>query len=311
MIFQRTLKQPTTATGVGLHTGQKVNLTLRPAPVDTGIVFRRVDLDPPVELPARASLVQDTRLSSCLMVGQVRVSTVEHLMAALAGLGIDNCAIDIDAAEVPIMDGSSAPFVYLIQNAGILKQDAPKRYLRILKPVEVMQPDKRAALRPHEGFTMDFTIDFQHPSLSASDCRIEVDFGQTSFAEGVARARTFCFTRDVEAMHKAGLALGGHLGNAIVLDEFRVLNAEGLRFSDELVKHKLLDALGDLYLLGHPIIGAYTASKSGHALNNQLCRALLAQPDAYEIVSFDEQDPRLPHAYKRIEALFVPTAQLS
>ncbi len=302
MISQRTLKQIARTTGIGLHTGQKVNLTLRPAAPDTGIVFRRVDLEVPVDLPALAQYVQDTRLSSCLIVGDVRVSTVEHFMAALAGLGIDNCIIDIDAAEVPIMDGSSAPFVYLIQSAGIEVQKAAKKYLRILKSVEIAQGDKRAQLFPHDGFTMDFTIEFEHPSLDDSNCRVEVDFGQTSFADGVARARTFCFTRDVEAMHKAGLALGGNLGNAIVLDEFRVLNAEGLRFADELVKHKLLDALGDLYLLGAPIIGAYVASKSGHALNNQLCRALMAQADAWEMVTFDETNAQAPRAYQRLES---------
>ncbi len=299
MIAQRTLKQIVRTTGVGLHTAHKVNLTLRPAAVDTGIVFRRVDLSPPVDLPAKAEIVRDTRLSSCLIVDEARVSTVEHFMAALAGLGIDNCLIDIDADEVPIMDGSSAPFVYLLQSAGIEVQAAPKRYVQILKPVEIVQGDKRATLTPHDGFTMDFTIEFDHPALIEEDCRVSVDFGETSFAEGIARARTFCFTRDVEAMHKAGLALGGNLGNAIVLDEFRVLNAEGLRFSDELVKHKLLDALGDLYLLGHPIIGAYTAVKSGHALNNQLCRALMAQADAWQLVSFDgDAAAQSPRAYQ-------------
>jgi UDP-3-O-[3-hydroxymyristoyl] N-acetylglucosamine deacetylase len=300
MIAQRTLKKIVHTTGVGLHTGQKVNLTLRPAAPDTGIVFRRIDLDIPIDLPARADAVRDTRLSSCLIVGDVRVSTVEHFMAALAGLGIDNCVIDIDAAEVPIMDGSAAPFVFLIQSAGIEAQAVPKKYLRMIETVEVVQGDKRAALSPHDGFTMDFTIDFEHPTLSEADCRVNVDFGETSFAEGVARARTFCFTKDVEAMHKAGLALGGNLGNAIVLDEFRVLNAEGLRFSDELVKHKLLDALGDLYLLGHPVIGAYTAMKSGHALNNALCRAVLAQPQAWALVNYAEASAHLPRAYQRI-----------
>jgi UDP-3-O-[3-hydroxymyristoyl] N-acetylglucosamine deacetylase len=303
MIAQRTIKTSTRTTGVGLHTGQKVNLTLHPAEPNTGIVFGRVDLPTPVDLPARADIIQDTRLSSCLVIDGVRVSTVEHFMAALAGLGIDNCIIDIDAAEVPIMDGSAAPFVYLVQAAGIVNQDAPKKYLRVKEKVEVVAGDKRAALAPHDGFTMDFTIDFSHPTLPESECRIEVDFGETSFAEGVARARTFCFTRDVEAMHKAGLALGGNLSNAIVLDEFRVLNAEGLRFSDELVKHKLLDALGDLYLLGAPIIGAYTAFKSGHALNNQLCRALVAKSEAFEWVTFDEAKHALPRAYQRIDAL--------
>jgi UDP-3-O-[3-hydroxymyristoyl] N-acetylglucosamine deacetylase len=298
MIFQRTLKQIVRTTGVGLHTGHKVNLTLHPAAPNTGIVFRRIDLPQPVELPARADIVLDTRLSSCLIVDKVRVSTVEHFMAALAGVGVDNCMIDIDADEVPIMDGSSAPFVYLIQIAGIENQSAPRRYIRIKERVEIVQGDKRASLSPHEGFTMQFSIEFDHPTLDPSNSDVAVDFGETTFAQGVARARTFCFTRDVEAMHKAGLALGGNLGNAIVMDEFRVLNEEGLRFDNELAKHKLLDALGDLFLLGHPIIGAYEAVKSGHALNNQLCRALLAKPEAWEMVSFDEsQRASLPSAY--------------
>jgi UDP-3-O-[3-hydroxymyristoyl] N-acetylglucosamine deacetylase len=298
MIYQRTLKQIVRTTGVGLHTGHKVNLTLHPAAPDTGIVFRRVDANPPVELPAKAEIVLDTRLSSCLVVGDVRVSTVEHFMAALAGMSVDNCTIDIDADEVPIMDGSSAPFVYLIQSAGIETQTAPRQYLRIKERVEIVQGDKRASLSPHEGFTMQFGIEFDHPTLDDSNSDVAVDFGNTTFAQGVARARTFCFTRDVEAMHKAGLALGGNLGNAIVLDEFRVLNEDGLRFNDELVKHKLLDALGDLYLLGHPIIGAYEATKSGHALNNQLCRQLLANPAAWELVTFsDAQRSAVPRAY--------------
>jgi UDP-3-O-[3-hydroxymyristoyl] N-acetylglucosamine deacetylase len=298
MIFQRTLKQVVRTTGVGLHTGHKVNLTLHPAAPNTGIVFRRIDLPQPVELPARADIVLDTRLSSCLVVDNVRVSTVEHFMAALAGVGVDNCMIDIDADEVPIMDGSSAPFVYLIKSAGIENQAAPRRYIRIKERVEIVQGDKRASLSPHDGFTMQFSIEFDHPTLDASNSDVAVDFGETTFAQGVARARTFCFTRDVEAMHKAGLALGGNLGNAIVMDEFRVLNEEGLRFDNELAKHKLLDALGDLYLLGHPIIGAYEAVKSGHALNNQLCRALLAKPESWEMVSFDEsQRASLPSAY--------------
>lgn len=298
MIFQRTLKQVVRTTGVGLHTGHKVNLTLHPSAPNTGIVFRRIDLPQPVELPARADIVLDTRLSSCLVVDNVRVSTVEHFMAALAGVGVDNCMIDIDADEVPIMDGSSAPFVYLIKSAGIENQAAPRRYIRIKERVEIVHGDKRASLSPHNGFTMQFGIEFDHPQLDASNSDVAVDFGQTTFAQDVARARTFCFTRDVEAMHKAGLALGGNLGNAIVMDEFRVLNEEGLRFDNELAKHKLLDALGDLYLLGHPIIGAYEAVKSGHALNNQLCRALLAKPESWEMVSFDEsQRASLPSAY--------------
>ncbi len=300
MIFQRTLKQIVRTTGVGLHTGHKVNLTLHPAAPDSGIVFRRVDLPQPVSLPARAEVVLDTRLSSCLVVGDARVSTVEHFMAALAGLGVDNCLIDIDADEVPIMDGSSAPFVYLIQSAGIENQAALRQYIRIKERVEIVQGDKRASLAPHDGFTMQFSIEFDHPMLDDSNTDVVVDFGQTTFAQGVARARTFCFTRDVEAMHKAGLALGGNLGNAIVMDEFRVLNEEGLRFENELAKHKLLDALGDLYLLGHPIIGAYEAVKSGHALNNQLCRALLANQAAWELVSFtDAERGGLPAAYTR------------
>jgi UDP-3-O-[3-hydroxymyristoyl] N-acetylglucosamine deacetylase len=286
MLKQRTLKSLVKTTGVGLHTGARVDLTLRPAAVDTGIVFQRVDLAVPVSIPADARNVGDTRLSTSLALDGARVSTVEHLMSALAGLGIDNLYVDVAGPELPIMDGSAGPFVFLLQSAGIEEQAAPKRYLRILSTIEVVDGDKSARFDPHHGFVLDFTVDFPHPVFGAESRRVVIDFAEHSYTKEVSRARTFAFMQDVEAMRSAGLALGGSLQNAIVLDETRVLNSEGLRYDNEFAKHKVLDAIGDLYLLGHPLIGKYTAFKSGHALNNALSRALLARTDAWELVSF-------------------------
>jgi len=287
MLKQRTLKTLIKTTGVGLHTGARVELTLRPAPENTGIVFHRVDLPQAVALPADARNVGDTRLSSSLEKDGAKVSTVEHLMSALAGLGIDNLHVDVAGPELPIMDGSAGPFVFLLQSAGIVEQGAPKRYLRIKAPVEVKHGDKWARFDPHHGFVLDFTIDFPHPVFGSESRRVVIDFAEHSYTKEVSRARTFAFMQDVENMRAAGLALGGSLQNAIVLDETRILNSEGLRYDNEFAKHKVLDAIGDLYLLGHPLIGKYTAFKSGHALNNALSRALLARQDAWELVSFD------------------------
>ena len=299
---QRTLKEPIRATGVGLHTGVKVEITLRPAPPDTGIVFRRMDLDPPAELKADPYLVTDTRLCSMLESGPAKVSTVEHLMSALAGLGIDNALVDLTGPEIPILDGSSAPFVFLLQSAGIVEQDAPKRYVRITHPIEVRDGDKWARLTPHNGFKVEFTIDFKHPVFEKSGKTISIDFAETAYAKEVARARTFGFMHEVEALRNSGLALGGSLDNAIVMDEYRVLNVEGLRYEDEFVKHKVLDAIGDLYLLGYPIIGAFEAYKSGHALNNALLRELLQHQEAWEFVSF-ERNEDVPPAFLRLHPL--------
>jgi UDP-3-O-[3-hydroxymyristoyl] N-acetylglucosamine deacetylase len=287
MLKQRTLKALIKTTGVGLHTGARVELTLRPAPADSGIVFHRVDLPQPVAVPADARLVGDTRLSSSLEKDGAKVSTVEHLMSALAGLGIDNLHVDVAGPELPIMDGSAGPFVFLLQSAGIVEQAAPKRYLRIKSPVEVRHGDKWARFDPHHGFVLDFTIDFPHPVFGSENRHVMVDFAEHSYTKEVSRARTFGFMQDVEAMRAAGLALGGSLQNAIVLDETRILNSEGLRYDNEFAKHKVLDAIGDLYLLGHPLIGKYTAFKSGHALNNALSRALLARQEAWELITFD------------------------
>jgi len=288
MIRQRTLKNVIRATGVGLHTGEKVYLTLRPAAADTGIVFRRVDLDPPQEVPARPEFVGDTRLSTTLERDGVRISTVEHLMSAFAGLGIDNAYVDLTAPEVPIMDGSAGPFVFLIQSAGIAEQTAAKRFIRIRKVVQITDGDKWVRFDPLEGFKVSFTIDFEHPIFRNSTQTASVDFSTTSFVKEVSRARTFGFMQELEALRDAGLARGGSLDNAIVMDSFHVLNEDGLRYEDEFVKHKVLDAIGDLYLLGYPLIGAFSAYKSGHALNNRLLRALVAQQDAWEVVSFDD-----------------------
>jgi UDP-3-O-[3-hydroxymyristoyl] N-acetylglucosamine deacetylase len=286
MLKQRTLRQAISTKGVGLHTGARVEIVLLPAAVDAGIVFRRTDLDVPVSIPARAECVGDTRLSSTLKADGVTVSTVEHLMSALAGLGIDNLRVDIAGPEVPIMDGSAMPFVYLLQSAGVVEQGAPKRFLRVKTPVEVRDGDKWARFSPYAGYRLDFAIDFPHPVFGSENKHVVIDFALHSYVKEVARARTFGFMQDVEAMRAAGLALGGSLQNAIVLDETRVLNAEGLRYENEFVKHKVLDAIGDLYLLGHPLIGEYAAFKPGHALNNALARALLDRPDAYEVVTF-------------------------
>ncbi|OGI41094.1 MAG: UDP-3-O-[3-hydroxymyristoyl] N-acetylglucosamine deacetylase [Candidatus Muproteobacteria bacterium RBG_16_64_10] len=290
MIKQRTLKNVIRATGVGLHTGEKVYLTLRPAPVDTGIVFCRTDLSAPAMVRACPENVGDTRLSTTLDNNGVRISTVEHLMSAFAGLGIDNAFVELTAPEVPIMDGSAGPFVFLIQSAGIQEQSSPKRFMRIKKTVELEDGDKWARFEPWDGFKVSFTIDFDHPTFRNSTQLASIDFSTTSFVKEVSRARTFGFMRDLEALRKAGLARGGGLDNAIVMDSFRVLNDDGLRYEDEFVKHKVLDAIGDLYLLGHPLIGAFSAYKSGHALNNRLLRALTADKEAWELVSYAETD---------------------
>ncbi|MDP2961914.1 MAG: UDP-3-O-acyl-N-acetylglucosamine deacetylase [Sulfurimicrobium sp.] len=290
MIKQRTLKNVIRATGIGLHTGEKVYLTLRPAAPNTGIVFRRVDLPEPVEIQAKPDNVGDTRLSSTLEQNGAKVSTVEHLMAALAGLGIDNIYVDLSAAEVPIMDGSASPFVFLLQSAGIEEQNASKKYIRIKKTVEVHDGDKWVRFEPYNGFRVNFTIAFDHPVFETSGQSITLDLAQASFVKEISRARTFGFMQDVETLRTHGLALGGSMDNAIVMDEYRVLNSDGLRYEDEFVKHKVLDAVGDLYILGHPLIGAFTAYKSGHALNNRLLRTLLADAEAWEYASFDQAE---------------------
>lgn len=278
------------ATGVGLHTGEKVYLTLRPAAPDTGIVFRRIDLPQAVEIRAEPCAVGDTRLSSCLVKNDVRVSTVEHLMSAFAGLGIDNAYADVSAPEVPIMDGSAGPFVFLLQSAGIEEQNAPKKFIRILRPVEVREGDKWVRFEPHNGFKLELSIDFAHPVFDRACQAVSVDFSITSYIKEVSRARTFGFMQDVETMRAQGLALGGSLDNAIVMDEYRVLNSDGLRYEDEFVKHKVLDAIGDLYLLGHPLIGAFSGYKSGHALNNRLLRHLLEERQAWEFATFERAE---------------------
>ena len=288
MIRQRTLKNVIRATGVGLHTGEKIYLTLRPAPVDTGIVFCRVDLENVVQIPANPENVGDTRLSTTLVSGDVRISTVEHLLSAMAGLGIDNTYVDLSAAEVPIMDGSAGPFVFLIQSAGIEEQNAPKRFIRIKKPVQVTDGDKVARFVPFDGFKVGFTIEFDHPAFKSDTLHSEIDFSTTSFVKEVSRARTFGFMHEIEQLRERQLALGGSLDNAVVLDDYRVLNEDGLRYRDEFVKHKILDAIGDLYLLGHSLIGAFDGVKSGHALNNELLRALIADESAWEEVTFED-----------------------
>ncbi|WP_439519667.1 UDP-3-O-acyl-N-acetylglucosamine deacetylase [Hydrogenophaga sp.] len=303
MLAQRTLKSLTKAVGVGLHSGQRVELTLRPAAPDTGIVFRRVDLSVPVEIPVNAEAVSDTRLASTISNGGVKVHTIEHLMSACAGLGLDNLYVDITAEEVPILDGSSASFVYLLQSAGIVMQKAPKRFIRVTRPVEVREGEGRALkwarLDPFHGYKLAFEIEFDHPAVTSTGQRVEFDFGSGQYAREIARARTFGFTRDVEMMRSNGLAMGGGLDNAIVMDDVKVLNADGLRYRDEFVKHKILDAMGDLYIIGKPLLAAYSAFRSGHAMNNQLLRALLARPDAYEVVSF-EQDREAPSGFAQL-----------
>jgi UDP-3-O-[3-hydroxymyristoyl] N-acetylglucosamine deacetylase len=298
MIQQRTLKNAIRATGVGLHSGEKVYLTLRPAPPDTGIVFRRVDLDPPIEVPARAEFVGDTRLSTSLCKGDVQIATVEHLLSAFAGLGIDNAYADLSAPEVPIMDGSAGPFVFLIQSAGFELQSAPKRYLRIKRTVLLEDGDKWARFDPFDGFFVSFAIEFDHPFFRTRSRYAEIDFSSTSFVKEVCRARTFGFLRDVEQLRRNNLALGGNLNNAVVVDDFRILNEDGLRYEDEFVKHKILDAIGDLYLLGYSLIGAFKGHKSGHSLNNQLLRTLLADREAYELVTF-EDEVEVPISYSQ------------
>lgn len=300
MIQQRTLQSEIRTVGVGLHSGEKVELTLHPAPTDTGIVFRRVDLPEPVCMKVGPDLVNDTRLSSTLVLGDTRVGTIEHLMSALAGLGIDNVLIDVSAPEIPIMDGSAAPFIYLIQQAGVAEQKARKRYIRVRKPVEVRDGDKWVCLQPHEGYTVKLTIEFNHPIFRKSAQTVALDFSNTSYIREVARARTFGFIHEVEYMRMNNLGRGGSMQNAIVLDEFKVLNAGELRFEDEFVRHKVLDAIGDLYILGHPLIGAFEGYKSGHAMNNRLLRALLSNPENWEFASFDRVD-KVPDAFHRLE----------
>jgi UDP-3-O-[3-hydroxymyristoyl] N-acetylglucosamine deacetylase len=298
MIKQRTLKNTIRATGVGLHSGEKVYLTLKPAPVDTGIVFRRADLDPVVEIPARAANVGETTMSTTLVNGDVKVDTVEHLLSAMAGLGIDNAYVELSASEVPIMDGSAGPFVFLIQSAGLEEQDSAKKFIRILREVTVEEGDKRATFLPFEGFKVSFEIDFDHPVLKGQTQSAVVDFSSTSFVKEVSRARTFGFMRDIEYLRKHNLALGGSVENAIVVDETGVLNEDGLRSDDEFVKHKILDAIGDLYLLGNSLIGEFKGYKSGHALNNQLLRKLIAETDAWEVVTFEDASTA-PISYMR------------
>ncbi|WP_416140219.1 UDP-3-O-acyl-N-acetylglucosamine deacetylase [Halomonas sp. HK25] len=297
MIRQRTLKNVIRATGVGLHSGKKVYMTLRPAPVDTGIVFVRTDLEPEVQIRAQADNVTDTTLCTALSAGGAKVATVEHLMSALAGLGIDNAYVDLSAPEVPIMDGSAGPFVFLIQSAGISEQNAPKKFIRVKREITVRDGDKEATFRPHHGFKVAFSIDFDHPVFEEQSQTAMVDFSTTSFVKEVSRARTFGFMRDLEYLRSNNLALGGSLDNAIVVDDYRIVNEGGLRYDDEFVKHKVLDAIGDLYQLGHSLIGEFRGVKSGHALNNQLCRALLAQPEAFEIVTFDGEAATAPISY--------------
>ena len=304
MLAQRTLKTLTQAVGVGLHSGQRVELALRPAAPDPGIVFRRVDLPEPVDIPVRAESVTDTRLASTISVGQAKVFTVEHLMSACAGLGIDNLYVDITAEEVPILDGSASSFVFLLQSAGIVEQNAPKRFLRVLKTEQVSEGEgnniKWAKLEPFHGYKLSFEIDFRHPAVDSTGQQVVFDMSEGVYSRDIARARTFGFTKDVEMMRANGLALGGGLDNAIVMDDYKVLNADGLRYDDEFVKHKILDAMGDLYIVGKPLLAAYSAFRSGHAMNNQLLRALLAQPDAYEIVSF-EKSSQAPKGFAALQ----------
>lgn len=290
MIRQRTLKNVIRATGVGLHTGEKVYLTVRPAAVDSGIIFRRTDLDPMVEIKATAENVGETTLSSTLVQDGVKVGTVEHLLSAMAGLGIDNAIVELSAPEVPIMDGSAGPFVFLLQSAGIEEQDALKKFIRIKRPVTVEEDDKSATFLPFDGFKVSFNIEFDHPVFADRTQTATIDFSSTSFVREVSRARTFGFMRDIEYLRSQNLALGGSVDNAIVVDEFRILNEDGLRYEDEFVKHKMLDAIGDLYLLGHSLIGEFQGNKSGHALNNQLLHELKANPDAWEVVVFEDAD---------------------
>ena len=304
MLAQRTLKTLTKAVGVGLHSGQRVELTLRPAPPDTGIVFRRVDLPEPVSIPVHAEAITDTRLASTISQGQAKVLTIEHLMSACCGLGIDNLYVDITAEEVPILDGSAASFVYLLQSAGIATQNAPKKFIRVLKPVEVREGEgehtKWARLEPYHGYRLSFEIDFRHPAVDNTGQAVVFDMSEGVYARDIARARTFGFTRDVEMLRANGLALGGGLDNAIVMDDYKVLNSDGLRYDDEFVKHKILDAIGDLFVIGKPLLAAYSAFRSGHAMNNRLLRELLSQPDAWEEVSF-EDEAKAPRGFAALQ----------
>ena len=303
MIQQRTLKSLTRAVGVGLHSGQRVELTLRPAAPDTGIVFRRIDLPDPVDIKVSASAVTDTRMASTLSCGNAKVHTVEHLMSACAGLGVDNLYVDITAEEVPILDGSAASFVFLLQSAGIVLQNAPRRFIRLLKPVEVRDgqgaSEKWARLAPYHGYKLSFEIDFGHPAVDSTGQQVVFDMSTDSYSKDIARARTFGFTKDVEMMRANGLALGGGMDNAIVMDDYKVLNAGGLRYDDEFVKHKILDAMGDLYLVGNPFLASYSAFRSGHALNNLLLRELLNRPEAWDLVTF-EDDKRAPKGFAQL-----------
>lgn len=294
MVKQKTLKNIIRATGVGVHTGEKVFLTLSPAPVDTGIVFRRTDLQPNIEIPAKAEYVGDTTFCTALVKDGTRVATIEHLMSALCGLGVDNAYIEVSAPEVPIMDGSSSSFVFLIQSAGLEEQAAPKKFLKIKKPIEVREGEKSAFVEPHDGFKVSFTIDFDHPVIRTSSQEATIDFGVSSYVKEVSRARTFGFLADFEWLQANQLALGGSLDNAIVLDDYKIINEDGLRYDDEFVRHKVLDAVGDLFLLGHPLLGHFHGHKSGHTVNNKLTRAILADPTAWELVTFDEAPKTLP-----------------
>ena len=306
MIRQRTLRNSIKATGVGLHTGDKVLLTLCPAPVDTGIVFRRTDLNPVAEIPARADLVGETTLSTCLIHGEARVSTIEHLLSAMAGLGVDNAYVDVTAPEIPIMDGSAAPFVFLLQSAGIVEQHAAKKFIRVRKEVTVTDGDKTASFLPLEGFKISFGIDFDHPVFKHRAATTEIDFSTTSFVREVSRARTVGFVEEIEYLRSKGLARGGSMDNAVVIDDYKVLNHGGLRYDDEFVKHKVLDAIGDLYLLGYSLIGEYRAFKSGHALNNQALRTLIENKDAWEMVTFEDVE-QAPISYQQPFLTYAPT----
>jgi UDP-3-O-[3-hydroxymyristoyl] N-acetylglucosamine deacetylase len=290
MLKQQTITEPIKTVGIGLHSGNRSNLYLKPAPINSGISFVRLDLDDQTVIPGKAEFITDTRLASVLQIGESRISTVEHLLSACSGLGIDNLLVEIDGEEIPIMDGSAASFLFLIQSAGITVQEAPRKFIQIKKTVEIIDGDKLARLEPHFGFKLDFTIDFKHPALDKTGQRCVIDFAETSYVKEIGRARTFGFAHEVEALREIGLARGGSLDNAIVLDEYRILNNEELRYEDEFVRHKILDAIGDLYLAGHPIIGAYVAEKSGHALNNLLLRKMFSEPDSYDIVTFDQVD---------------------
>lgn len=290
MVKQRTLKNSVHATGVGLHTGERVMLTLSPAPANSGIVFRRVDVVPVVVIRAEAHAVHDTRLSTCLEINGTRIATIEHLMSAFAGLGVDNAFVDLTSSEVPIMDGSAGTFIFLLQSAGIIEQSAAKKFIRIKKIIEIKDGDKWVRFEPFNGYKLSFTINFSHPVFASTKQNVTIDLGEHSYIKEVSRARTFGFMHDVENMRAQGLALGGNLDNAIVMDEYRIINPDGLRFEDEFVKHKILDAIGDLYLLGHPLIGAFSGYKSGHALNNALLRTLLADEQAWEFVTFNKAE---------------------